>query len=428
MEVTRRYLLIGGIASSVSAIAFTQSRPAGILGTRTADRRTGVILDVRQFGARGDGRSDDRVAIQRAIDEATRVGGGTVHLPAGTYAVSRAAPSAFAILLRSGVFLEGTGRSSVVKLQAGSGGHLINVTREANCGIRGMVLDGNRLEQPSLGHGFRSGGVDGLQLEDLLIVNAFHYGIGLEGGDNRGVVIRRVEIADCGGDGIDIKNKSNDNSIVTISDVSVRRWGLRTDSQTQAGIDCRGPVRLSGIRVSNPVADDAVGVRMRQGEIGDVNGLGAHNARLENFDVQMGNGRTQVGVDVVARSVVAANGTVSGGFRGLAVHASGFRANGVRVSGCSGSGILLNAHGSGLNADDAVLSNCTVTNCADDGIDVETNNVQILDCTSTGSGRYGLSVRETASGTVVIRGNFSRNRAGSFFNRGRNSRFAVSAP
>lgn len=414
--------LAGVARASISSVC-----SAHLLNTSRLRRQVAARLDVRKMGATGDGRTDDRPAIQAAIDSLARLGGGILYFPAGVYVVTRTGNTSVAISLRSGVSLEGQGTASILRLKNGSGGHLMNVTRESNCAVRQMVLDGNRLQQPSLGHGFRSGGVDGLQLEDLLIVNAFHYGIGLEGGDNRAVVINRVEIADCGGDGIDIKNKSNGNSIVTISNVSVRRWGLRTDSQTQAGIDCRGPVRLSGIRISNPVAQDAVGLRMRQGEAGDVNGLGAHNARLDNFEVQMGNGRTQIGLDVVARSVVATNGTVSGGFRGLAVHASGFRANGLRVSGCTGSGILLNAHGSGLNADDAVLSNCVVTNCAEDGIDVETNNVQILDCTSTGSGRYGLSVRETASNTVVVRGNFSRNRAGSFFNRGRNSRFAVSA-
>lgn len=428
MNLTRRYLLVGGFASSVSAIAWAQSRSTGLLwaAQNDSERHGSVALDVRRFGARGDGQTDDRIAIQKAIDEAARLGGGAVILPDGIYVVSRARPSAFAILLRSGVILQGVGTSSVLKLQDGSGGHLVNVTREANCGIRRMVLDGNRLRQPSLGHGFRAGGVDGLRLEDLLIINAYHYGIGIEGGTNRGILINRVEIADCGGDGIDIKNKNNGNTTVVLSNVSVRRWGLRKESETQAAIDCRGPVHLNGIRVASPAASDAVGLRMRQGDAGDPNGLGAHHARLENFNVQMGSGRAQVGVDIVARSVVAANGSISGGFRGLAVHASGFKANGVRVSGCSGSGILLDAHGSGLDADSAVLSDCTVTNCGTDGIDVETDNVQILDCTSTGSGRYGLSIRETADSTIVIRGNFSRNRAGSFFNRGRNSRFAAS--
>lgn len=43
------------------------------------------IYDVREFGAIGDGKSIDSVAIQRAIDECGRAGGGIVRLTAGTY-------------------------------------------------------------------------------------------------------------------------------------------------------------------------------------------------------------------------------------------------------------------------------------------------------------------------------------------------------
>ena len=44
-------------------------------------------LDVRDFGARGDGRRDDTQALQAGI-RAQRARGGSLHLPAGTYLVS----------------------------------------------------------------------------------------------------------------------------------------------------------------------------------------------------------------------------------------------------------------------------------------------------------------------------------------------------
>jgi hypothetical protein len=43
-------------------------------------------IDVRMFGARGDGKADDTSAIQAAIDAAT---GARVHIPAGTWLVTR---------------------------------------------------------------------------------------------------------------------------------------------------------------------------------------------------------------------------------------------------------------------------------------------------------------------------------------------------
>ncbi len=44
-----------------------------------------AVFDVREFGAKGDGKTLDTAAIQKALDECGRAGGGTVRLPAGTY-------------------------------------------------------------------------------------------------------------------------------------------------------------------------------------------------------------------------------------------------------------------------------------------------------------------------------------------------------
>src|ERR1017187_1929479 len=53
-------------------------------GLVAAPLRAGVF-DVKAFGAKGDGKTPDRDAINRAIDAAAAAGGGTVYFPAGTY-------------------------------------------------------------------------------------------------------------------------------------------------------------------------------------------------------------------------------------------------------------------------------------------------------------------------------------------------------
>lgn len=53
-------------------------------GARVAST-SAPVYDVRAFGARGDGKTLDTAAINKAIDVAAAAGGGTVNFPAGTY-------------------------------------------------------------------------------------------------------------------------------------------------------------------------------------------------------------------------------------------------------------------------------------------------------------------------------------------------------
>ena len=43
------------------------------------------VFDVRHFGAKGDCKTLDTPAIQKALDECGNAGGGIVQFPAGTY-------------------------------------------------------------------------------------------------------------------------------------------------------------------------------------------------------------------------------------------------------------------------------------------------------------------------------------------------------
>jgi len=51
----------------------------------TPGTATGAIYNVRTFGAKGDGKTIDTPAINKAIETAAAAGGGTVSFPAGTY-------------------------------------------------------------------------------------------------------------------------------------------------------------------------------------------------------------------------------------------------------------------------------------------------------------------------------------------------------
>jgi len=58
-----------------------------------------AAFDVKTYGAKGDGKTEDRESINKAIDAASAAGGGTVYFPAGTYLTG-------SIRLRSNITLQ----------------------------------------------------------------------------------------------------------------------------------------------------------------------------------------------------------------------------------------------------------------------------------------------------------------------------------
>lgn len=55
---------------------------------RTVHERLGDFVSVKDYGAMGDGVTDDRAAIQATIDAVMAQGGGTLYFPAGTYKIT----------------------------------------------------------------------------------------------------------------------------------------------------------------------------------------------------------------------------------------------------------------------------------------------------------------------------------------------------
>lgn len=73
------------------------------------------VWNVRVYGARGDGVTDDTTALQNAVNAAYTAGGGTVFMPPGTYIVSPVLRSGGTTEVAAGIFL----RSNVTLMGAG---------------------------------------------------------------------------------------------------------------------------------------------------------------------------------------------------------------------------------------------------------------------------------------------------------------------
>lgn len=82
-----RVLMLGvaGPVQSASTFSFAQAGAGAV--TRTVDSKLKDVVSVKDFGAVGDGVTDDTAAIQAAVNAAT-ISCGYVYLPAGTYKIS----------------------------------------------------------------------------------------------------------------------------------------------------------------------------------------------------------------------------------------------------------------------------------------------------------------------------------------------------
>ena len=68
------------IVSALTCGGVTYSAAEAIGGDSGKD-----LWNVREFGAVGDGKTDDTAAFQKALDTAGKAGGGTVYAPRGNY-------------------------------------------------------------------------------------------------------------------------------------------------------------------------------------------------------------------------------------------------------------------------------------------------------------------------------------------------------
>jgi polygalacturonase len=83
----RRYRVVGSKAISTCVIYGIVSlfKPGVLAAAPASTAVASKVFDVREFGAKGDGRSLDTGAIQKALDECGNSGGGMVRLARGTF-------------------------------------------------------------------------------------------------------------------------------------------------------------------------------------------------------------------------------------------------------------------------------------------------------------------------------------------------------
>ena len=139
---SRRDFVLGaglGLAATALAANTAEARADAAAGARNDSR-----FNVKDFGAKGDGKTPDSAAIQRALDAAGAVQG-TVWFPAGVYRCHDLKASEHVTLLADPNWIWQAHKSgAVLELDDPNATCLLNVTGAYGVRVRGLLLNGIR--------------------------------------------------------------------------------------------------------------------------------------------------------------------------------------------------------------------------------------------------------------------------------------------
>lgn len=115
-------------------------------GASAAQQASGQqgFIDAKQLGAKGDGKTDDTAALQRALDAAGEVSG-AVFLPPGVYVTGELQVRAGTALIGLPSWNYSGPEGSVLRLASADAGCLLNLTEARGATIQGLALDGREL-------------------------------------------------------------------------------------------------------------------------------------------------------------------------------------------------------------------------------------------------------------------------------------------
>ena len=336
-------------------------------------------VSVLDFGAMGDGVTDDTAAIQLALDTVSAAGGGTVFVPSGTYIINGADGNG-GFDLRTKVAFVGAGpEKTILKNAYQTWKKVVGVRGGEHITISDMTIDGGWISntqgyQPPVldvstirGEGIifynSSTPATNFTANNLKILNTGHYGIGLQNVPIKGARLTNLFFANIGGDCIDIKETTGypKQGIVidgfTVLDGCGHNTPTDGTEQTghinQACIDVGGQCTLSNISIYGLDSYDgtlgANGVRFRAPVV-DKNRAGSAGSVATNIYVESSKGSGEgeggikriTGLMVNDENISITNVTVKKCYWGVRIQDSGdgvphnVSISGISVSECSG--------------------------------------------------------------------------------------------
>ena len=182
-SMNTREFLAAAAGIGAAGLAMAQGAPAAGAGARND-----TVFNVRDFGAKGDGKTSDTAAIQAALDAAGKVSG-TVWFPAGVYPChALKAPAHVTLKADPAWIFRKDLKGAVLLLDAPSASCLLDITAAYGVHVHGLLLQGIR-KTPAPVHGiFLNNATKFSPCEDTLVVEDTK----VQGFSGHGIYLKRV--------------------------------------------------------------------------------------------------------------------------------------------------------------------------------------------------------------------------------------------
>jgi len=307
------YLLLTSLAFCMSSCS------------RTYDAiNNGGYVNVKQMGAKGDGRNDDTKAIMRAFNLANRNHSG-VYFPIGTYVISRntiVKNKRYALMVPSNIDMVGEDQNkSIIQLGPGHGGfsRMVNLIDVNDINISNLSFDGNLAAQAKQEE--HQGGVWLQNADNIAIKNCSFYNTGGDGIGIRGpkdpsenVVVRNCLFRDNGRNGITLGSGFDNVIIDSCFFDATNMHASPIDSEPEAG-SCTRVVMSNNVVVNKSERSTAITL----GGHVPVTGYQVYNNQLENcgfhlvksYDVAIYNNQVETTDDRTAINLIYESKRVS---------------------------------------------------------------------------------------------------------------------
>jgi hypothetical protein len=199
--------------------------------------RTGSTISVKEWGAKGDGRTDDSRAIQYALD-ALPSRGGKLTFEQGSYLIGKG----LNINRKNHFTIEGKGARIIAKagIPKTAENSLLTILNCEHFQIKGLELDGNRDRRPTVAnqvpcHNLRILDVRHADFIGVISNNGMQDGFTLQDKRDNPAPVRHVRFIDC----IAINNYRQGLSVINGSDIEILggEYSGTNGVEPQAGID-----------------------------------------------------------------------------------------------------------------------------------------------------------------------------------------------